>query len=541
MRGRAELASSTSQALSPSAQELPLNLHTLAKTEEVFAKLPVPPAGPGTSSLPHPNPTHSFWTHSTPDANPLAKEGSNAPLPPVVDVAIIGSGISGIGVAYHLAELLKKGQIRKPITIAVFEARDFCAGATGRNGGHLTPNVYGSFTHLSQVFGKDECLKSLHLERQCVEDIVGIIKKNKWEADVDLVDGGNLRLHFTDDEELEEEMDFKAAQEAGIDLTGVEWLDAEETKEKYGASFPSTRINAYNVYPLKLVTKLFNFAKTTATSSWSYLNPFSWFRPAPRYFMSLYTHTPVTSITSGTLPWNVWALETPKGSVMAKVIVHCTNAYVSHLLPHLSGPDGVVPTRGQVVATRAAVPRDKLWNTSGVGNEGFEYWFPRPAKSDDKDGKPLIILGGGRESSGPKYEFYTTDDSSINPEVSDTLRKFLPAVYPDQFEKGKEPEMEWTGIMGYTKTYEPIIGQVLDAAGQVVPGQYMSVGFSGHGMTRAFRCSEAIASMVHDELSGKPVTVPDWVPGHYNRGWKKGQGRTSDDSWVDAGQAIDHV
>ncbi|KZT60161.1 DAO-domain-containing protein [Calocera cornea HHB12733] len=539
MRGRAGLPSSTAGAFAPTAQDLPLNLHALAKTEEAFAKLPVPPVGSGTSTLPHPNPTQSFWTHSTSDANPLATEGSDVPLPPVIDVAIIGSGISGIGVAYHLAELLKKGQIRKPITIAVFEARDFCAGATGRNGGHLTPFIYHGFSHLSQIFGKDECLKSLHVERQCVDDIVKVIEENKWEADVDLVHGGNLRLHFTEEEKREDEVDFEAAKNAGIDLTDVEWLDADATKEKYGASFPSTRIDGYNLYPLKLVTRLFNLARTTASSSWSYLNPFSWFRPSPRYTMSLYTHTPVTSITSGTLPWNVWALETPRGSVMAKVIVHCTNAYVSHLLPHLSGPDGVVPTRGQVIATRAAVPREKLWNASGAGNEGFEYWFPRPKKSDDEDGKPLIIIGGGRESSGPQYEFYTTDDSSINPDVSGTLRKFLPAVYPDQFERGKEPEMEWTGIMGYTKTYEPIIGQVLDAAGDVVPGQYMSVGFSGHGMTRAFRCAEAIASMVHDELCGKPVNVPHWVPGHYIRGWKKPESRASEESWVDAGKVMD--
>ncbi|EJU06548.1 DAO-domain-containing protein [Dacryopinax primogenitus] len=520
MRGRTGLTT-RSQDVSPPAHSLPFNLHALAKTEEVFASLPTPPVGPGTATLPHPNPTHSFWTHSTPDANPLAKEGSDAPLPPVVDVAIIGSGISGIGVAYHLAELLKKGEIRKPISIAVFEARDFCAGATGRNDEwSLARNVLSNLTYYTQKFGRDECLKSLHIERQCVDDIVGIVKKNKWEADVDLAHGGNLRLHFTKEEEQEDMVDFRAAKEAGIKLDDVEWLDAEKTKEKYGAVFPSTLIDGYNIWPLKLVTKLFNFAKSTAPSAW--------------YTLSLYTHTPVTSIASGTLPWNVWALETPRGSVMAKVVVHCTNAYVSHLLPHMSGQDGVVPTRGQVIATRASVPRSQLWNTSGVGNEGFEYWFPRP-EMNDKDGCPLIIIGGGRENTGPKYEFYTTDDSTVNPEASKVLRDFLPAVYPEQFDKGTAPEMEWTGIMGYTKTYEPIV-RFLDAAGQVVPGQYMSVGFSGHGMTRAFRCAEAIASMVHDELSGKLVNIPEWLPKHYLRGWKIPQPRSSDESGVDAGK-----
>lgn len=47
------------------------------------------------AGLPVPNPTRSFWIDSAPDANPLAKEGSEGPLIKDADVCIIGSGITG--------------------------------------------------------------------------------------------------------------------------------------------------------------------------------------------------------------------------------------------------------------------------------------------------------------------------------------------------------------------------------------------------------------------------------------------------------------
>ena len=53
-----------------------------------------------------------------------------------------------------------------------------------------------------------------------------------------------------------------------------------------------------------------------------------------------------------------------------------------------------------------------------------------------------MILGGGRDASGG-FEFYNADDSTVNSAVGDTLRRFLPAVFPGKYEEGREPEMEW--------------------------------------------------------------------------------------------------
>lgn len=53
------------------------------------------------ANLPVPNPTKSFWINSTPDANPLAAEGSDGTLTSDADICIIGSGITGMQRKYY--------------------------------------------------------------------------------------------------------------------------------------------------------------------------------------------------------------------------------------------------------------------------------------------------------------------------------------------------------------------------------------------------------------------------------------------------------
>jgi hypothetical protein len=110
----------------------------------------------------------------------------------------------------------------------------------------------------------------------------------------------------------------------------------------------------------------------------------------------------------------------------------------------MSGPAGIIPTRGQIIAIRADVPAGELGKCSWDGNEGFEYWFPRPVV--DGEEKPLVILGGGREVAEPGFEHYQTDDSSVNEKVGEALRKFLPSAFPGKFSKDKEPENEWASF-----------------------------------------------------------------------------------------------
>lgn len=273
------------------------------------------------------------------------------------------------------------------------------------------------------------------LEQHTIDSVSAIVSAQGWTKAVDLVDGGRVVLLFSPEEEAEARRRFDSARTAGLDTSAVQWLSRHEMNKArpqspfiamlwlmlpvqgYGIDYPAVRIPGRNVWPLKLVTRLFALAQSLASD------------------VRLHTRTPVTSLSrSG----SGWSLHTPRGSLRATYVLHATNGYAAHLLPQLSGPQGIIPVRGQVIATRASGPVPG--KESYIGNDGFEYWFPRPTSSNRE--APLFILGGGREIA-PNYDMYVTDDAHVDPKVGDVLRKFLPSVCPRAFERGMQPEMEW--------------------------------------------------------------------------------------------------
>ncbi|KAF7308157.1 DAO domain-containing protein [Mycena chlorophos] len=474
------------------------------------------------AALPHPNPTHSFWTH-TPGANPLASEGSTGPLTDAADVCIVGSGITGVSASYHLAKAVKVGTLPVPagksrLRAVVLEARDFCSGATGRNGGNLTPYEFQHFSALQQRFGREDALRHYAIEHYSATEIVRIAREAGWADDVDVVEGGHMDL-ITAEEELAGLQQDAAAAEAAGKRVNVTWFTREAMNavcfsslanyeqrpialQTYGTYNLGVRSPGYNLWPLKFVNKLFLEANSTT----------------PALDLRLHTHTPVTSVVADDSS-STWSLRTPRGAINCSFVVHATNGYASHLLPQFAGH--IAPVRGQVIATRAAVPLSELTTSSWAGDEG--YWFPRPVPTNDSQ-HPLVILGGRRVDAGHPYEVDTTDDSAVNPTIGRSLRAFLPRLFPRFFDAATSPEMEWTGIMGYTASCRPFPHFLLQVGRVPAPapaattrtgflnGQYIAAGYTGHGMPRAYACAEAVVGMIAAEVTKRQWTPPEWLP-----------------------------
>ncbi|KAF5381711.1 hypothetical protein D9615_005571 [Tricholomella constricta] len=459
------------------------------------------------AGLPVPNSTHSFWIN-TPGANPLAKEGSEGDLTLDADVCIIGAGITGVSAAYHLAKQLgaRDDDDAPTVKAVILEARDFCSGATGRNGGHLTPVVFSHFSDRAKTYGTEEAKKIYALEHYTADELLKIIEAQGLQTIVDLVASDHIGLLVTEKEVQDAKVDFDAAESAGVNVNDVTWLSKAEVKQTYGASYPAWKHAGHNLWPLKLVTQLYHLTQ----------------KLSPRKFqLHLHTNTPVTSIspsTSVTTSTNSrrWSLATPRGAVQCSYVLHATNAYASHLLPHMHGPTGIIPTRGQVMALRAAAPTAEITTASWGANQGFEYWFPRPAVHGGESENPLIILGGGREASGPDFETYVTDDSVVREEVGKGLREFLPGLFPGKYEKGREPEMEWASIRCFPRLVGPVlISNGNETIADDFKGQYISAGYTGHGMPRAFACAEAVVGMITAEMAGETWNPPNWLPRHF--------------------------
>jgi hypothetical protein len=43
-------------------------------------------------------------------------------------------------------------------------------------------------------------------------------------------------------------------------------------------------------------------------------------------------------------------------------------------------------------------------------------------------------------------------------------------------------------------------------------GQYISAGYTGHGMPRAFACAEVVVGMIAADISGEHWFPPLWLP-----------------------------
>lgn len=108
--------------------------------ETVKGRIKLPPG------LPRPNPTASVWQEPP---HPTVADAQSSVLPATVDVAVIGSGITGCSVSHSL---LKQSST---LRVTVVEARRAVSGATGRNGGHLISDSSSLVPKLVPVIGAE--------------------------------------------------------------------------------------------------------------------------------------------------------------------------------------------------------------------------------------------------------------------------------------------------------------------------------------------------------------------------------------------------
>ncbi|KNE99769.1 hypothetical protein PSTG_07056 [Puccinia striiformis f. sp. tritici PST-78] len=472
------------------------------------------------SELPTLDPIPSRWMKEY--RSPLASHGQHERLPDqlVNNVTIIGTGLTGISVALKLIDSLSTAEARdrfnfkdNPFDIVFVEAREFCSGATGRNGGHLTASAILGTKTRSKKFSTEEAIRAVKLEEKSVKDILDLVHKHNWKNQVDLVEGGNVHIfdNYTQQTRQMEELQF--AHSVGLDLTGLKWLDKEEAIRAYGlrkSSVGALRLPGNNLFPSKLITKMYEHIQSKAALI-DGLN------------IRLFTHTPVLKVDRPVDSKSHWTIHTSRGTFESNYVIHATNAYASYLLPQFraNSDQTIVPTRAQVIAVQPkSHDPSQIWTNGFSANEGSDYFFQRPTNHSAvqtlAQRNPVVILGGGRNHAPPKFESGIGDDSSVNHQIGQYLRSFLPQWFPKYYTQMDDGDVvhEWSGIMGFTKDHDPIVGQLIEN-GTKIDGQFISAGYSGHGMSRAPGCAEVVASMIFAELMGKKWTMPDWFPTHY--------------------------
>lgn len=144
-----------------------------------------------------------------------AVEVYDDPLPDELsaDVCVIGAGIAGLSVAYHL--------MRAGVSVVVLDDGPIGGGETARTSAHLSAALDDGFARLARTHGADGARLACESHRAAIDSIEAIARTHQIDCDFRRVDGYLFAGAGGDRKALEQEL--AAAQRAG--LPGVELLE----------------------------------------------------------------------------------------------------------------------------------------------------------------------------------------------------------------------------------------------------------------------------------------------------------------------------
>ncbi len=415
---------------------------------------------------PRANPTSSWWLERL----PAGAAPRPAPRPPSsADVVVIGAGMTGCAIAFHLREL------RPELECVVLDARGVAGGATGRNGGHLWANPTEAF------------------ERRTVKDLLRFIDEHDVECDLTRAGAAALERAAPDDAAPDDAGATDSAVDPEAAFSALEWDESRNTNwtaaecaEHLGsrAFFRGATVfaDALQFFPAKVTAALLR-ASCAALC-------------APARVVRIADAAARASRTPRGREIEL-AVETADGAapttLRCRHVVVATNAWAPELLPELA--PWLRPTRNQVLMTSPIANRPgPAW--SGVGGVSVDEGARELYAIARADGRVCV---GGARSLEPGAAIGSTDDASLSDEVGAHLRAFLRDAFPRSFGAESAPgswrvEAEWTGVLGFTSDGRPIVGELPGR-----PGVLVAAGFCGHGMPQCYGVARSIAHMIAGE------------------------------------------
>lgn len=215
----------------------------------------------------------------------------------------------------------------------ILEAREACSGATGRNGGHLKPDVYFNVPKYASVFGAAAAASIAAFESSQVLAVKALVEKERIDCDFTLTRAVDVCLDSAHAAKCKVAFEtLVAAKTASVqDVQYAEGKAAEMLSGVKGAK-GAFSFTAGSVWPYKLVMHLLQLAVDRG--------------------VNLQTRTPALRVSEAVDEEGWWGIETARGRVRARKVVFATNAYTAGLETRYEGK--IVPVRG--ICSRIVVP-----------------------------------------------------------------------------------------------------------------------------------------------------------------------------------------
>lgn len=329
----------------------------------------------------------------------------------------------------------------------------------------MRADAFRGFNHYSNLHGIDQALKIIANERLVLERVDEFVRKYNIPCDFHLT--STFDVCMTPEFATYEAEAFHSFKDAGGDVSHVTFFEGEEARKRTGVrgAFVAYEWPAGSSHPAKLSQWLLNAAIERG--------------------VTLFTHCPVSKVTSSAVGEKLWDVYTPRGGITTPTVIHCTNAYASFLLPQLE--PHLTPNRAQahsLIASPAFSGPNVLTTTFSL-----RYSLQHFYSLIQRRGDGTLILGVSRSNPNLTTETrkgcVTFDDSRYNSETLEDALKQLKIIFPGDDEDidsgihGEGLEHAWTGIIGMTGDFVPFIGPV-----EGLEGQWVCAGFGGHGKSQ---------------------------------------------------------
>jgi glycine/D-amino acid oxidase-like deaminating enzyme len=384
--------------------------------------------------------------------------GDSGPLPENVDVAIVGSGVTGLSAARALA---KRG-----VRVAVLEAETLGWGASSRNGGMVLTGMKLAVPTLISRYGRERVQRMYAASIasiDCVEQIVREENIDCYFSRCGHLEVACKQAHFDGYAEsaalISREFNHK------LRIVPKSELRSEIGSEIYYGGLVDEVSAGLN--PARFVAGLAAAAK----------------RAGAAVFDHMRVETVQRESSNGAQKFRV---HTGKGSLLARDVLLASGAYTTKAT--LALRKKIIPIGSYIIATE--VLRDDLARELSPKNrmiydsKHFLYYY---RLTPDRR-----MLFGGRAAFFPETENTVRQSAEI-------LRRGMISVYPQLRET--KVEFVWGGTLDFAFDVMPHTGRV--------DGMYYSVGYAGHGVAIGTYLGTKLAGVICGEANDIPF---DGIP-----------------------------
>ena len=374
------------------------------------------------------------------------------PLPEQVDVAVIGSGYTGLTAALTLAKL--------GVRVAVLESETIGWGASSRNGGMVLTGLKISMQAAIKRYGQDFARRLFQCSLDSINTVETICREEKIQCG--FARSGHLLVankpkHY---DLLAKEVDFMAKEfNHAVRLIPRSEQRAEIGSDLYYGALVDEVSAGLN--PAQYVTGLANAAEKAGAT--------------------LHARARVNSLEHGK---KRFSLEMERGTLTAEKVFVATNGYIDSVTPALRRK--IMPIGSFIIATEPL--SDELAHELSPQNRmifDFKHFLNYFRPSEDQR-----MIFGGRAAFFPENERTIRQSAGI-------LKREMVTVYPQL--RDVEIEYAWGGTLGFAFDLMPHVGEL--------DGMFYALGFAGHGVALGTHLGKTVAEeMLRGNIKEHPFT-----------------------------------